>query len=192
MRAVPNAESPPCLLHTFLKSRSFKDMLHVIPLFTSQSNAKESVHPILGSKAITAWTLLPSAIILTTQISLFFLYFITSLQTLLTHSPGHNPCLLKSYIYWRCSPGWRTYMWHSIFYLNKKNPKNFSNAYSCNTKVHYALNCFKALFFLPLLTTLLPDATLLTHTDSSLLNLLQPCAVTPWKEFYLLIFAALC
>lgn len=67
--------------------------------------------------------------------------------------------------------------------------KNLSNAYSCNIKVQYTLNCFKALVFLSLLTTLLPDPTLLTYIDS---DLLQPCAVTLWREFYLLIFAALC
>lgn len=53
-RTVPNNESPPHLLYTFLKSVSLTDVPHVTPLFTSQSHVKDSVHPILGSKAVTA------------------------------------------------------------------------------------------------------------------------------------------
>lgn len=50
---MPNAEFPR-LLYTFLKGVSLTDVPRVIPPFTTQSNVKDSVHPILGSKAVTA------------------------------------------------------------------------------------------------------------------------------------------
>lgn len=51
---MPNVQTPPWLLYTFLKSISISEVLYVIPLFTSQSDVKNSIHPVLGSKILTA------------------------------------------------------------------------------------------------------------------------------------------